>query len=71
MAMPLVGGMQNWLGPVIGALLLGSAQQLAVAFISSSASSLLVGAVFMAFVALAPRGLLGSLQPRRKRGANS
>ena len=39
MAMPLVGGTQTWLGPVIGAALLGSIQQLAVAFISSSADA--------------------------------
>jgi branched-chain amino acid transport system permease protein len=71
MAMPLVGGMQNWLGPVVGALLLGSAQQLAVAFISSAASSLLVGAIFMAFVAVAPRGLLGLVSGDARGAANS
>jgi branched-chain amino acid transport system permease protein len=71
MAMPLVGGMQNWLGPVVGALLLGSAQQLAVAFISSAASSLIVGAIFMAFVAIAPRGLLGLVSGGVRGAANS
>jgi branched-chain amino acid transport system permease protein len=66
LAMALVGGVESWLGPVAGALLLGSLQQLALAFISSSASLALVGFVFMAFVALAPRGLIGLLRPRGK-----
>ena len=64
MAMPLVGGMETWLGPVLGAALLGSIQQLAVAFISSSASLALIGLVFMGFVALAPQGLDRSLSAR-------
>ncbi len=57
--MALVGGVESWLGPVAGALLLGSLQQLALAFVSSSASLALTGFVFMAFVALAPQGLIG------------
>jgi branched-chain amino acid transport system permease protein len=63
-AMALVGGVESWLGPVAGALLLGSLQQLALAFVSSSASLALIGFVFMAFVALAPRGLIGLLRAR-------
>jgi hypothetical protein len=51
--------------------LLGSAQQLAVAFISSAASSLIVGAIFMAFVAVAPRGLLGLVSSGARGKANS
>ena len=34
-AMPLIGGTGTWLGPVIGALLLGSLQQFATVTISS------------------------------------
>ena len=59
MAMALVGGAENWLGPVVGAVLLGLLQQFALAFISSSASLAIVGLVFMAFVVFAPRGLVG------------
>jgi branched-chain amino acid transport system permease protein len=70
MAMPLVGGTQTWLGPVIGAALLGSVQQLAVAFISSSASLALIGLVFMGFVALAPQGLIGLFRSLRVRKAS-
>jgi branched-chain amino acid transport system permease protein len=69
LAMALVGGVESWLGPVVGALLLGSLQQFALAFISSSASLALIGLAFMAFVALAPRGLIGLLRTRgRSRG---
>jgi branched-chain amino acid transport system permease protein len=63
-AMALVGGAQSWLGPVIGALLLGSLQQLALAFVSSSASLALTGLIFMVFVALAPRGFIGLFEAR-------
>jgi branched-chain amino acid transport system permease protein len=69
MAMPLVGGTQTWLGPVLGALLLGAIQQFAVAFVSSSVSLALIGLVFMGFVALAPQGLIGLFRSRRAKGA--
>jgi branched-chain amino acid transport system permease protein len=69
MAMPLVGGTESWIGPVIGALLLGSIQQLTVAFVSSSASLALIGLIFMGFAALAPQGLLGVFRSRGARGA--
>jgi len=71
MAMPLVGGTESWVGPVIGALLLGSIQQLTVAFVSSSASLALIGLIFIGFVALAPQGLIGLFRSRRARGASS
>jgi branched-chain amino acid transport system permease protein len=59
MAMSLVGGAQSWLGPVVGAVLLSLLQQVALAFMSSSASLAIVGLVFMGFVVVAPRGLVG------------
>jgi branched-chain amino acid transport system permease protein len=64
-AMSLVGGTETWLGPVVGAFLLGSLQQFASAFVSSSASLALIGLVFMAFVVLAPRGLIGLFRALR------
>ena len=42
-AMPLIGGMSTWMGPVIGALLLGSIQQIATVTISSAGNLLIVG----------------------------
>jgi branched-chain amino acid transport system permease protein len=59
LAMPMVGGTTSWLGPVIGALLLGTLQQLATVTISSELNLLIVGVVLVAFVVLAPDGILG------------
>lgn len=58
-AMPLIGGTTTWLGPVIGAALLASAEQLTTVIISSEINLLIVGALLIAFVLLAPKGLLG------------
>jgi branched-chain amino acid transport system permease protein len=59
LAMPLIGGTQAWPGPVIGAILLAGLQQYATVTISSEYNILVVGVVLIAFVALAPDGLLG------------
>lgn len=58
-AMPLVGGTASWLGPVIGAALLGTAQQVTTVLISSEINLLALGLVLIAFVILAPDGLVG------------
>ncbi|RUM97103.1 branched-chain amino acid ABC transporter permease [Pseudaminobacter arsenicus] len=63
-AMPLIGGTRSWQGPVIGALLLATTQQIATITISSELNILFVGVVLIAFVALAPNGLIGLV--RRK-----
>ena len=59
LAMPMVGGTTSWLGPVVGAILLGTAQQFATVTISSALNLLIVGVVLVAFVVLAPEGILG------------
>ena len=64
--MPMIGGTTSWVGPVIGAVLLGTAQQLATVTISSELNLLIVGVVLVAFVVLAPEGILGLV--RRLRG---
>jgi branched-chain amino acid transport system permease protein len=66
LAMPMIGGTTSWIGPVIGAVLLGSAQQLATVTISSELNLFIVGVVLVAFVVLAPEGILGLA--RRLRG---
>jgi branched-chain amino acid transport system permease protein len=66
LAMPMIGGTTSWVGPVIGAVLLGSAQQLATVTISSEMNLFIVGVVLVAFVVLAPEGILGLV--RRMRG---
>jgi branched-chain amino acid transport system permease protein len=60
-AMPLIGGAGTWLGPVIGAVLLGTLQQAATVTISSAANLLIVGVVLVVFVVAAPRGIMGLL----------
>ncbi len=62
LAMPMVGGTTSWLGPVIGAVLLGTAQQIATVTISSEMNLLIVGVVLVGFVVLAPEGILGLVQ---------
>ena len=66
LAMPMIGGTTSWVGPVIGAVLLGTAQQLATVNISSEWNLFIVGVVLVAFVVLAPEGILGLV--RRLRG---
>jgi branched-chain amino acid transport system permease protein len=66
LAMPMIGGTTSWIGPVIGAVLLGTAQQLATVTISSEMNLFIVGVVLVAFVVLAPEGILGLV--RRLRG---
>lgn len=63
-AMPLVGGTTTWIGPVIGALLLGTVQQVATVTISSAANLLIVGVVLVAFVMIAPNGIIGLIEAR-------
>jgi branched-chain amino acid transport system permease protein len=54
LAMPMIGGTAHWIGPVIGALLLGSVQQIVTVTISNEINVLVV-----LFVVLAPDGVLG------------
>src|ERR1700726_649795 len=68
-AMPLIGGTTTWLGPLVGAILLGSLQQIATVTISSAVNLLIVGVLLVAFVIIAPNGLVGLVQGwRRPRG---
>ena len=67
LAMPMIGGTTSWIGPVIGAVLLGSAQQLATVTISSEMNLFIVGIVLVAFVVLAPEGILGLVRRLRSR----
>ena len=58
-AMPLIGGTTSWVGPLIGAILLGSLQQIATVTISSAVNLLIVGLVLVGFVIVAPNGIIG------------
>jgi len=65
LAMPMIGGTTSWIGPVIGAVLLGTAQQLATVTISSELNLLIVGVVLVGFVVVAPEGILGLIRRLR------
>jgi branched-chain amino acid transport system permease protein len=63
-AMPMIGGTTSWVGPLIGAILLGSLQQYVTVTISSSVNVLVVGVLLILFVILAPNGIVGLVQER-------
>jgi branched-chain amino acid transport system permease protein len=66
-AMPMIGGTTTWVGPLVGAVLLGSAQQYATVTISSAVNLLIVGLMLVGFVIIAPNGLVGLVQERLRR----
>ena len=59
LAMSLIGGTAHWVGPVVGAVLLGLTQQLLTVTISSEINVLVLGVLLVLFVVGAPDGLLG------------
>jgi branched-chain amino acid transport system permease protein len=70
-AMPLIGGTRTWIGPVIGAVLLTAVQETAMVTISSASNLLLVGLLMIAFIALAPNGIVGLAQALTKKRRNA
>ena len=68
-AMPMIGGTTSWVGPLIGAVLLGSLQQIATVTISSAVNLLIVGLLLVAFVIIAPNGIIGLVQGWTRRRA--
>jgi branched-chain amino acid transport system permease protein len=59
LAMSLIGGTAHWIGPVLGAILLGVTQQLLAVTISSEVNVLVLGVMLVLFVVAAPEGILG------------
>ena len=59
LAAPVIGGTTHWLGPVIGALLLSTIQQVVTVTISGEVNVLIVGVLLVLFVVVAPEGILG------------
>ncbi len=59
LAMALIGGTAHWIGPVLGAILLGVTQQMLAVTISSEVNVLVLGIMLVLFVVAAPKGLLG------------
>jgi branched-chain amino acid transport system permease protein len=59
LAMSLIGGTAHWIGPILGAILLASTQQLLTVTISSEVNVLVLGLMLVFFVVGAPDGLIG------------
>ncbi|MFZ2736791.1 MAG: branched-chain amino acid ABC transporter permease [Burkholderiaceae bacterium] len=69
LAMPIIGGTSHWIGPVIGALLLGGIQQIVTVTITSELNVMVVGVLLVVFVVGAPDGIIGLFNkywPKRK-----
>ena len=66
LASPMIGGTAHWLGPVIGALLLSSLQQVVTVTISNEMNVLVVGVLLLVFVVAAPEGILGLFKKWRR-----
>jgi len=66
-AMPMIGGTAHWIGPVIGALLVGGAQEVITVTVSSELNVLIVGIMLVLFITLAPQGIVGLVQKWMKR----
>jgi branched-chain amino acid transport system permease protein len=66
-AMPLIGGTLSWIGPVIGAILLGSVQQIITVTVSSQLNLMIVGILLVVFVAVAPNGIIGVVSALKNR----
>jgi branched-chain amino acid transport system permease protein len=66
-AMPLIGGMMSWLGPLLGAVLLGTVQQVVQVTVSSEWNLLIVGVLLVVFVTVAPNGIMGWVDAWKRR----
>jgi len=66
-AMPMIGGTSHWLGPVIGALLVGTMQEIITVNVSSELNVLIVGIMLVVFITLAPQGIVGLVRKYRSR----
>ena len=59
LASPMIGGMTHYMGPVIGAILLSTLQQVVTVTISGEMNVMVVGVLLVVFVVAAPEGILG------------
>ena len=68
-AMPMIGGTAHWSGPVIGALLVGTTQEIVKVTVSSELNVLIVGVMLVVFISLAPQGIVGLVRRHWRGGA--
>jgi len=59
LASPMIGGTATWLGPVIGAVVLSTLQQVVTVTVSNETNVLVVGVLLVVFIVAAPEGILG------------
>jgi branched-chain amino acid transport system permease protein len=71
LAMSLIGGTAHWIGPVLGAILLGTTQQLLAVTISSEVNVLVLGCMLVLFVVAAPKGIIGLVSRLRGKGGHA
>jgi len=64
----IIGGMSHWLGPIVGAILLGSLQQIITVTVSGEVNVLVVGVLLVFFVVAAPDGIIGLFKRFRSSG---
>ena len=66
LASPMIGGMTHYMGPVIGAILLSTLQQVVTVTISGEMNVMVVGVLLVVFVVAAPEGILGLFKRWKK-----
>jgi len=71
LAMSLIGGTAHWIGPIIGAILLGGTQQFLAVTISSEINVLVLGCMLVLFVVAAPKGIIGLVERIRRVGGKA
>ena len=68
LASPMIGGMTHYMGPVIGAILLSTLQQVVTVTIPGEMNVLVVGVLLVVFVVAAPGGILGLFRKKPSAG---
>jgi branched-chain amino acid transport system permease protein len=71
LAMALIGGTAHWIGPVLGAIVLGVTQQLLTVTISSEINVLVLGVMLVLFVVGAPNGIIGFFRRAKPAGKSA
>ena len=66
LASPIIGGTSHWLGPLIGALLLSTLQQIVTVTVSNEMNVMVIGVLLVFFVVAAPDGIIGLFKRVRK-----
>ena len=66
LASPMIGGTAHWIGPLIGAIMLGTLQQVVTVTISNEINVLVVGVLLVFFIVAAPDGIIGLFRKIRR-----